>query len=94
VKPVARTPSGERLAEWFVTQANALSAALDECSTDAREYIRAQLRTVERVRDHVMREVAYAEVEAISMVTAGSTLSDASRWLDDAIGGDESDVAA
>lgn len=92
--PVARTPSGTRLAQWFSTQLDAMDRAADECSTEARGYIRGQMKVLERARDHVMREVAYAEVEAVSMVTAGSTLADADRWLDDAIGGEAADVAA
>lgn len=84
--PVARTPSGRRLDQWFRTTHNAMSSAIDECSTEARPYIEGQLKVLDRVWRHVMREVGYCEVEAVSMCTAGSTLADADRWLDDATG--------
>jgi hypothetical protein len=91
--PTVRTPSGQRLATWFRQQHNALSSAMDECSTDARPYISGQLKVLDRVAEHVMREVAYCEVEAVSMVTAGSTLAAADQWLDDATGGDATEAA-
>jgi hypothetical protein len=92
--PVARTASGQRLDAWFRQQLDAMDRATEECSTEARQYIRGQMKVLERARDHVMREVAYCEVEAVSMVTAGSTLADADRWLDDATGGETPDKAA
>lgn len=92
--PTVRTPSGERLEQWFRTQHNALSSAMDECSTDARHYIAGQLKVLDRVREHVMREVAYAEVEAVSMTTQGSTLAEADQWLTDATGGGTETEAA
>lgn len=92
--PTVRTPSGQRLAEWFRTQHNALSSAMDECATDARHYLAGQLKVLDRVQEHVMREVAYAEVEAVSMVTAGSTLAEADRWLTDATKGGAIDIEA
>lgn len=92
--PVARTPSGVRLGGWFAQQLDALDRATEECATDARALIRAQMRALGRARDHVMREVAYCEVEAVAMVSPGSTLSDADRRLDDATGGDATDDAA
>jgi hypothetical protein len=93
-RPVIRTPSGERLTQWFLEQHNALSSAIEECSTEAREYIKGQLKTLDRVRDHVLGEVAYCEVEAIAMVTDGATLSAADQWLTDAMGGEDETVAA
>lgn len=92
--PTVRTPSGERLAQWFAQQMDALDRATEECTTEARNYIRGQLKVLERVREHVMREVAYCEVEAIAMCTHGATLSDASQWLEDATGGDAPEAAA
>lgn len=85
--PTVRTPSGQRLAEWFRTQHNALSSAMDECATEARHYIAGQLKVLDRVQEHVMREVAYAEVESIAIVASGSTLAAADQWLSDATKG-------
>jgi hypothetical protein len=93
-RPVIRTPTGERLAQWFAMQYDAMDRAAEECSTDARTYIRGQMKVLERVRDHVLTEVAYAEVEAISLVTAGSTLAEADQWLTDATGEETPATAA
>lgn len=93
-KPVIRTPTGERLVRWFGEQIDALERASEECSTDARQYLRGQIRTLERTRDHVLTEVAYCEVEAVAMTTAGATMAEAQQWLEDAIGGETGPSAA
>lgn len=93
-KPTVRTPSGQRLAKWFTEQLDALDRATEECSTSGRDYIRGQVKVLERVRDHVMREVPYAEVEAIAIVASGSTLAAADQWLTDATKGGAIDIEA